>query len=175
MFDLFTIVSGLLSIIAMVLTTFGSISMYKRIYLYRIFALITIIAFSMFFLSTRKNNNIPTQNTPTYTDQLLSLDNITKSLHDLLTFVESQKAGLKETEAVLSQLKEEKDRLRPIVESDKQLVASILDAKLARENEYKWKDRFISFFIGFIASALASAAGRWVASFLNKKKTMQAP
>jgi uncharacterized protein HemX len=91
-----------------------------------------------------------------YHKQMESLNTVEQNIKDLITFVEQQKQQLRESEDLVKDLKSEEKQLRPVVEADRQVVAAILDAQSQRNRANVWKDRIIAFFVGVIASLVAS-------------------
>jgi hypothetical protein len=61
-----------------------------------------------------------------YRAQIESLNTTEQSLRNLITFVESQKKNLVESQAIVESLKKEESKLRPMVEAERELVDSIL-------------------------------------------------
>jgi len=91
-----------------------------------------------------------------YQQQIDMLNQTEQNIRQLVTFIESQKRKLAESEAIVSSLKEEESKLRPVVETDRQIVDAILDAQQERNRAYIWKERIISFSFGVIASIVAA-------------------
>ena len=91
-----------------------------------------------------------------FVDQIQSLNNIEKSLDDLIVFVNSQKDKLKDSERVLISLKKEHETLKPIVESEREVIKNIFALQSQITTDKIWKERIISFFLGILASVIAS-------------------
>lgn len=91
-----------------------------------------------------------------YQEQIEQLDNTESSIKQLLQFVNLQKKSLQETEDTISQLKTEKEKLQPLVESDRAVVEAIFKAQEERTNSNVWRERWIGFGFGVLASLIAS-------------------
>jgi uncharacterized protein HemX len=91
-----------------------------------------------------------------YHKQMESLNTVEQNIKNLMTFVERQKQQLRESEDLVTGLKSEEEQLRPVVEADRKVVAAILDAQAQRNRANVWKDRVIAFFLGVLASLVAS-------------------
>jgi hypothetical protein len=91
------------------------------------------------------------------TQQIEKLDVMQSSLTELQNFISEQKVKLVEMEKNLSSLKEEKQKLEPVVKSDRKQVESILQLQQDRSRTQVWRDRLYGFIIGFISSLLASS------------------
>lgn len=92
----------------------------------------------------------------TYTQQIQALNDVEKSLSNLSAFVDLQKKQLKESEDIINSLKKEHDTLKPIVDTEREVLKKIfaLQAQMAMDNI--WKERIVSFFLGILASVIAS-------------------
>ncbi len=112
-------------------------------------AAVTVGMSTMFFERSTLQNK-------TYQDQIQSLNETERDLRQLVDFVEGQKEKLAESEAVVVSLKEEESKLRPMVEANRELVDTILEAQQARSRAHIWKDRTISFLFGVIASIVGA-------------------
>jgi len=92
----------------------------------------------------------------TFIEQVQSLNNVEKSLNDLIVFVNSQKEKLKDSEQILSSLKKEHETLKPIVETEREVIEKIFALQSKMSTDTIWKERVISFFLGVLASVIAS-------------------
>jgi len=61
----------------------------------------------------------------TYREQIEQLDEMESSVAELLTFLDSQKQSMKETQDAIENLKKERDHLAPLVASDQKVIDSI--------------------------------------------------
>lgn len=91
-----------------------------------------------------------------YTKQIQELDDIGKSISDLGDFVDLQKKKLKESKGILQSLKQEHDTLKPIVDTEREVIEKIFAVQSQRAMNSIWKERIVSFFLGILASVVAS-------------------
>ena len=91
-----------------------------------------------------------------YANQIKDLNDIEKSISNLSSFVELQKKKLRESEDILISLQQEHDTLKPIVETEREVIKKIfaIQSQMAMDNI--WKERIVSFFLGILASVVAS-------------------
>lgn len=91
-----------------------------------------------------------------YQNQIQQLDQMESNVRQLLSFVGEQKKTLQETEDTISSLKSEKEKLQPLVETDRAVVEALFKAQEERANENIWRERWIGFGFGLAASLVAS-------------------
>lgn len=121
-----------------------------------------IIAFTVSLLAALLGGVIPLaleqqkKKDPDYAAQIKALNNVESNLKGLIDFVEAQKRRVADTETVVTTLKQEEEKLRPMVEADRKVVDAILEAQQSRQSARIWKERLISFFLGVMASIVAS-------------------
>lgn len=99
----------------------------------------------------RKENNL------VYERQVERLDQVQESLANLAEFVTQQQDQLKNSRATLQRLEDEKEKLAPVVEADREVVEAILRAQAERNQASVWTDRGVGFLSGIVGSLLASA------------------
>jgi len=107
--------------------------------------------------------------TGSYSTQLEFLENIEQSLVRLNGFVALQKKKLTESQSVLDDLKDEHDKLKPIVEADRKIIDTVFALQEEREKNKIWLDRTISFFLGILASMIASLVFTLIRTTIKKK------
>ena len=116
-----------------------------------------------------------TQKQPDFAIQMRALNDTELSLKELVAFVEAQKQSLTESQSIVEKLKNEEQKLRPMVEADRQMVDAVLQAQAARERSYIWVDRIVSFLLGIassiVASLIYSAMRRVIRRRQDRKKT----
>ncbi len=100
-----------------------------------------------------------------FDSQIVRLKETEASLNDLVKFVRDQQSKLKDSEAVLSTLQKEHEKLKPVVEADRSIVEAILAAQSESQRLNVWYERMIGFLIGIAGSLVAS----FVWSFVVKK------
>ena len=97
-----------------------------------------------------------TQKQPDFAAQMKALDDTERSIKELVAFVETQKQSLTESQSIVEKLKNEEQKLRPVVEADRQIVDAVLQAQAARERSHIWVDRVVYFLLGIASSIVAS-------------------
>ncbi|HET6399908.1 MAG TPA: hypothetical protein VFH95_00765 [Candidatus Kapabacteria bacterium] len=88
---------------------------------------------------------------------------MSKQLSWLSAFLEKEQHKIAETESTLSQLRDKKSELEPLLNTDKETVRAMLAALSKANSRNVWKERLLGFIIGLLASLLAS----WIFGFLN--------
>ena len=91
-----------------------------------------------------------------YQGQIKQLDEMEGNVTQLLEFVINQRKTLQETEDAISNLKVEKEKLQPLVDTDRAVVESIFRAQEERASSNIWRERSIGFGLGIVASLIAS-------------------
>ena len=89
-------------------------------------------------------------------EQLTKLDEMQISLKELQGFISGKKERLKKESATLATLKEEREKLEPVLDADRKTVESILELYQEKYRWRIWKERAFGFAIGFLSSLLAS-------------------
>jgi cell division protein FtsN len=120
--------------------------------------LATIMAASITYLdkTDRERREAKRLESQDYQQQIDQLNATEESIRQVLAFVNSQKETLRETEDTISKLKSEKEKLQPIVESDREVVEALFRAQDERAREDIWRERWIGFGFGLLASLVAS-------------------
>lgn len=120
--------------------------------------LISIMALTITYLdqADREKRESKRLESLSYQEQIEQLNNTENNIKQLLQFVNLQKKTLRETEDTISELKTEKEKLQPLVESDRAVVEAIFQAQEDRTNSNVWRERWIGFGFGILASLLAS-------------------
>ncbi|TLD70200.1 hypothetical protein FEM03_13500 [Phragmitibacter flavus] len=91
-----------------------------------------------------------------YKDQVDRLNEMETNVTQLLSFIDGQKRTLNATQDTISKLETERDRLKPLVESDKRVVEAVFQIQEDRASASIWRERWIGFGLGVIASLVAS-------------------
>jgi hypothetical protein len=111
---------------------------------------------------------------PDIAQQLDALNQTSESLKSLTAFVEEQKRNLVESEALIKSLREEHEKLKPVVETDRKILDAVLAAQAERQRLDVWRERIWGIFIGAIGSLLAAFLTfllvRGIASIKAKKQ-----
>lgn len=105
-----------------------------------------------------------------YYNQIQQLDDTEKTINQLLDFVKDQRINLKSTQDSLESLKTEKEKLEPLVESDRKVVEALFQAQEERSRANISRERWIGFGLGVLASILASTILVVLKYFINRKK-----
>jgi len=84
------------------------------------------------------------------------LNSVETDLKRLIKFIQDQGDELSTNEKILTDLKKEHDELKPIIESERDLVNGIIDQVTKTNHSIKIRGYIASFFLGFAASLLAS-------------------
>lgn len=90
------------------------------------------------------------------TSKIDLLNSVETDLKKLIKFIQYQRDELSTNEKILTDLKKEHDELKPIIESERDLVNGIIDQVTKMNRSIKIRGYIASFFLGFAASLLAS-------------------
>lgn len=104
--------------------------------------------------------------------QLDKLDTTEKSLKTLLSFVQYQKEATALNEQRIQQLENEKARLEPLVNADKEIVVALFAEQESRVSANTNEERWFGFGLGVLASIVASfliAIGNYAIRSRRKK------
>jgi hypothetical protein len=104
-----------------------------------------------------------------YVQQIERLNETEKNVKQLLEFVELQKVTLRENQDVVTALKAEHEKLKPIVDADRNVVNAVLQAQEEKSRANIWTERWIGFGFGIVASILASVIVGIARKFTVKK------
>jgi hypothetical protein len=98
----------------------------------------------------------PNPDTDEYTAVINQIGMIGNQLSELNVFLRRQRSRIEGTEDTIKKLNAEKTKLEPVVMTQKETVEAILAAHSERTARNAWKERLLGFFIGVVASVLAS-------------------
>ena len=104
-----------------------------------------------------------------YETQVNQLDDMENNVRELLSFVVAQKKTVQETEDAITNLKSEHQKLKPLVETDKAIVEAFFQAQEERVSSNVWRERWIGFGFGIVASLVASFIWFVVAMLMNSR------
>ena len=107
---------------------------------------------------------------PATSRQLENLETVRNSITDLTTFIDQQQQQLKEADQTLRTLKEEQNRLSPIVNANRAVVEAVLAAHERHAQQGVWKERLIGFVLGIVSSIFATLALNFIESRRGKKR-----
>jgi predicted negative regulator of RcsB-dependent stress response len=120
------------------------------------FAIImAIVAASMSFYE-KHEKDIEREKSQTYEKQVERLSNIQDSVKDLAEFVSQQQKQLEASRDTLQNLENERKKLEPVVQADRQVVEAILKLQADQERSSVWLERGIGFLLGIAGSLIAS-------------------
>ncbi|MBU3013934.1 hypothetical protein KO488_04130 [Poseidonibacter lekithochrous] len=129
-----------------------------------------LISTLLYFNLNTKTSLDELDNSKSFKEQFNELSNTEKSLNNVLLFVSNQKQKIIETEKTLNDLYTEKDKLEPIVNSDRKAIKAILEYQNTKIQENIFSDRTIGFILGVIGSLFASGIIAIVRFFYYKRK-----
>ena len=108
--------------------------------------------------------------------QLDKLDDTEDSLKALLSFVQNQRETTALNEQRIQQLENEKSRLEPLVNADKETVIALFTEQELRVSANASKERWFGFGLGVVASIVASfviAIGNYFLKLQLRKKSIK--
>lgn len=88
--------------------------------------------------------------------QVATLDNITNNLNELHAFIQTQKKSLIDNEKTIQELEEERRELTPVVETQREVINTILKIHSKDQKRKRMFDYLIGFFIGIASSAVVT-------------------
>jgi hypothetical protein len=141
---------------------------------------VTIIASILTFVLSGISGYIQVQNkneileakrlqSQSYATQVNTLDETHRNLLSLIEFVDSERKNLKSTELALQSIKTEREKLQPLIESDRKTIDAIFAAQEGRNQSAQSTERWIGFGLGVLSSLIASLV--WAAVAYTTKKS----
>jgi len=91
-----------------------------------------------------------------YSRVINNIEAIEKQLSELNGFLQKERTRVADTEATIRKLNEEKSKLEPLVNTQRETVDAILATHSERTAKRAWKERMIGFSLGLAASLIAS-------------------
>jgi antitoxin component of MazEF toxin-antitoxin module len=141
-----------------------------------VITVISVLAFAILLVSLiisgKKAEEARRLANATYDKQIELLNNTEINLKNLTEFVEIEKDRLKQSEKLLNELKNEEALLKPVVESDRKTVESLLQLQNQKAQENLSTERWYGFGLGILASLIASillASARFIANYRKTK------
>ncbi|MEM9509900.1 MAG: hypothetical protein AAGA16_19820 [Cyanobacteria bacterium P01_E01_bin.35] len=104
-----------------------------------------------------------------FSKQIDKLNSTEANLKELITFIESQKTQLRQSQDLLESLNEEKNQLEPLVEADRKVVEALFEIQAREVEENKWTERWIGFGFGVVSSIVATTIWTICATLWTKK------
>jgi hypothetical protein len=136
-------------------------------------AAIVVGGIFLFELQTRKQREAKLADDLNLAAQVERLDKTEESLKQLLSFVSEQRNSIKNSEVAIKALKEEREKLTPLVETDREKVEALFRVQEERNRASVVKERWIGFGIGILASITASAVIIVIKFLTGRKKEAQ--
>ena len=98
----------------------------------------------------------PPPPSPTYQQQINSLDQTRAGVENLLKFIDAQRDQLAASQKSIETLKDEEGRLRPLVEADKKVIDGMFSAQEARNEAAQRRQTILGFCLGVLSSLMAT-------------------
>ena len=106
-----------------------------------------------------------------YVSQARALDETRRNLDSLVQFVESEKKRLQSSQSALDTLKNEHERIKPLLETDRKTIDALFAAQEARSQAALRAERWIGFGLGVVSSLVASLVWAFAAYFVRRRKS----
>jgi len=113
----------------------------------------------VFFLGRRLGDRFSTPSDSTksdYSAQIQSLNNAKNALESLGIYIDQQKKQLELSRSSLAALKDEANKIHPLVEADKKVIEAMFAVQEKRNQTAQATERWIGFALGVLASLIAS-------------------
>lgn len=118
------------------------------------FTVIIIVIFVYLNLNIYKLKELKVDKS--FKEQFDELSNTEESLNNVLLFISNQKQKMLETEKTLNDLYAEKNKLEPILNSDRETIKALLDYQNSKSQDNIFSELTIGFILGIISSLFAS-------------------
>jgi hypothetical protein len=105
-----------------------------------------------------------------FNNQLTQMENAESILKRLLVFVQNQRDQLKESQTRIEELKKEHEKIKPLIKADRQILESFFWAQEKRQRTNIWKERWIGFVFGILASLIASIGWYFIVQLIKKSR-----
>ena len=99
------------------------------------------------------------------------LDETRRNLDSLVQFVESEKKRLQSSQIALDNLKNEHERIKPLLETDRKTLDALFAAQEARGQAALQTERWIGFGFGVVSSIVASLVLTFAAYIVRRLKS----
>ncbi len=140
----------------------------SRHYFYIIALSLSIIGL---FVSIFKS--IPKYDEQIFSKQIGNLEIMSNNINEFQDFITEQKKNLIAEQSTLNNLKLEKTKLEPLVESDRQVVQAIFLEQEKIQRTKVWNERAFGFFIGVIGSLIASIIYNYFPKAFKRKSLLK--
>jgi hypothetical protein len=119
-----------------------------------ILATVSVFLFSLsYFLPDNEETTSPSDE---YDKVISKVATMATQLNELNQFFTREQTRIKNVEATIQKLNEERSALEPLVRTQRETVEAILSAHADRTSRLAWKERLIGFGSGILTSILAS-------------------
>lgn len=114
-----------------------------------------------FFVSPKNNPD-----NEKITTQINNLNTMSDNLKQMISFIDAQKNKMIDEEKLLGDIKQEREKIEPLLVADKKVVDAVFKLQEERQQKSIWFDRAIGFFLGITSSMIASI----IINNIRKKK-----
>jgi len=154
----FIIMAGLILVTSIIMTIFTNIlnrTKHKKLVgRLMLGTFILYIVFFIYFMERKKDEE------KTIAYHIENLDQMSKNMTNVQTFISQQKQNLLKEQAELENLKKEKDQLEKILkklsESERELIEAVFMMQERRQKNSVWIERAYGFVMGIFSSLIAS-------------------
>jgi predicted PurR-regulated permease PerM len=108
-----------------------------------------------------------------YSEQIQSLDNAKSALDSLGTYIDQQKKQLELSRSSLAALKDEENKIHPLVEADKKVIDAMFAVQEQRNQTAQKTERWIGFALGVLASLIASLIYAIISNLAKRRRTLR--
>jgi len=127
---------------------------------------VATIALSIY--ASEKARSQKLERAQSYTDQFELLKSTEKNLNDLADFISAKKVEIEAARSLIQNLEIKKSELEPIVNANQEIVDAIFLQQKRDIEKTIWFERGISFFLGILASLIASVIWHFIGRFKRK-------
>lgn len=90
------------------------------------------------------------------TSQIITLNIMSDNLKEMIKFIEVQKTKMIEEQKTLDDIKQEREKIEPLLSADKKVVEAVFKMQEERQIKSIWIDRAFGFFLGISSSIIAT-------------------
>jgi hypothetical protein len=116
-------------------------------------SILTVVAFAWTMMTSAPKDSYSSE---AFVAQIEQLNTTQEGLENLLIFIKAQREDLELSQRKIEDLRTEKERLEPLVNSDREIVESIFQEQELRNIKAQKRERWIGFGLGFVASIISS-------------------
>ena len=108
-----------------------------------------------------------------YSEQIQSLDHAKSALESLAAYIDQQKKQLELSRSSLAALKDEENKIHPLVEADKKFIDAMFAVQEQRNQKAQATERWIGIALGVLASLIASLIYGIISIFVRRRRTQR--